>query len=179
VGNDYSINCAIPEDPAQLDGSRLKLRLPPPPRWRAGRPADVANSPRIRGALLGSPAPDAGYVLKLYRSIEPSITGAEGIDRLDLRTAVQTTALVRASTAGRAPVIGDIEWALAFWGFGLDGVFEAVDPPPSEIDTEGRAELFRGCAHDTLKQRRIASLVDTALSTKSFEDGIGSIREPK
>ncbi len=163
MGNDYSINPAVPEDPAQLDGSKLKLRLPPPRRWKAERPGDTAQSPRIEGALLGSPVPDAGYVLRLYRVVEPSIKGAEDIDRLDLRAAIQATALKRASGLGRAPTTSDIEWALAYWGFGIEGRFEPTDTPPSRVDKKTRAEVFAGCAHDAMKQRLIASSVDDSL----------------
>lgn len=112
---------------------------------------------------MGSPAPDAGFVLRLYRLVEPSVTDTEGIDRFDLRTAIQSTALKRASHLGRAPTRGDVEWALAYWGFGLEGEFEPSDTPPSGIDRRRRRELFRGCSHDALKQRVIASLVEASM----------------
>jgi len=167
LGNDYLINSNTPQDPAQLDGSRLKLRLPPPPRWRASRPAEVATHPHGKGVLLGSPVPDAGFALRLYRAIEPSVIGTQGIDPLDLRAAIQATALARASQLGRAPVRADIEWAVAYWGFGLKGQFDVSDRPPSGIHPAERNDLFSGCAHDVLKQRKIASLIDHSLVASS------------
>ncbi len=164
MGNDYSINSTVPDDPAQLDGSRLKLRLPPAPRWQASRPGEVALSPGWEGELLGSPAPDAGYVLKLLRMVEPSITGVEGTDRLDLRAAIQVTALRRASVLGRAPTLSDLEWALAYWGFGLAGKFDPSGVSASGMDPTGRDELFKGCAHDALRQRKVAASVDPRLA---------------
>jgi hypothetical protein len=157
LGNDYSINAEVPQEPALLDGSRLKRQLPPPPRWTPSRPGEALSLPRSSTPYLGTPAPDAGYVLRIYRHLEPSIVGAEGIDKHDLRAAIVATALRRASVMGRAPVRQDVEWALAYWGFGLQGEMPPADRPPSGIGADERAELFAGAAHDVLRQRLIAS----------------------
>ncbi len=102
--------------------------------------------------------------MKLFRMAEPSITGAEGIDRLDLRAAIQATALRRASVLGRAPTLSDLEWALAYWGFGLAGKFDPSGATASGMDPAERDELFSGCAHDALRQRRVAASVDPRLA---------------
>lgn len=122
----------------------------------ADRPAEVASVPPHSATYFGSPAPDAGYVLRLIKMMEPSITGAEGIERHDLRAGIQATALRRASVLGRAPVRSDVEWALAYWGFGLAGRFSPADPPPCGLSPDERSRLFAGAAHDWLVQRRLA-----------------------
>lgn len=110
--------------------------------------------------------------------MEPSIRGAEGIDGRDLRTAIQTTALERASTLRRAPTPEDIRWALVYWGLGLEEEFDPSEEPPSGLDRLRRAELFRGCAHDVLSQRRIATSIDRRLIAMPPLDIVALPRNP-
>ena len=112
---------------------RRGLDLPPADRWgtddekRLGpRPGDLGPD-QPRGPLLGSPGPDQGYALKLAHLREDNLELAPRENKEDVLAGVVLVAMKRASLFGRAPVIHDIDLALAIWGFLGDAPAELVD----------------------------------------------------
>ena len=128
---------------------RESLRLPPPRRWMADRPADLQRGQPV-GPKLGTPGPDQGYLLKLAERFTDRVQVAEGEHAEDAIAACVAVALRRAALFGRAPVSHDLEMALTLWGF-LGGA-------PDDL-VEFRHRLFAGAAHHYWDQRAVTDLV--------------------
>ena len=120
--------------------------------WWADRPGEVVEDGQPRGALLGSPGPDQGYVLTLTRHYEGKLTLTEGEHERDALAGAAALALKRASIFGRAPVIHDLTVALTVWGF-------LGDAPPELVEL--RKPLFEEVAHfhHYAEQRHLTDLV--------------------
>jgi hypothetical protein len=130
---------------------REAYKLPGAGEWHSHRPADYKPSPRARHRPnTGIPGPDQGYALLLAERLGTSLrlTDVEHAD--DVLAGAVAIALKRASTFGRAPVLGDIELALHLFGF-LEGA-------PEDL-VEARERLFAGIAHDYWQQRDLADLI--------------------
>lgn len=164
MATSYSINRNLPECRSKLDGTRLEIPLPAPRRWTPSRPGEIEGH-QPEGDLLGSPAPDAGYVLLLFERLAKRLRILNGENLDDVRAAITATALTRASRAGRAPCMNDLEWAAEYWGM-LDQGEDSMTTPLGGIAQERRAKIFAGCADDFTLLRRIANLV--------LEDGSAS-----
>jgi hypothetical protein len=133
---------------------RESLRLPPPRRWMADRPADLQRGQPV-GPKLGRPGPDQGYLLKLADLFTDRVEVAEGEHAEDAIAGCAAVALRRAALFGRAPVALDLEMALRLWGF-LGGA-------PDDL-VQFRHRLFAGAAHHYWDQRTVTDLVpDEAL----------------
>jgi hypothetical protein len=124
----------------------------PPDSWRAERPADLTG-PQPLGRGLGYPGPDQGYALLLARRIEPRLGLADGERNDDAVAGAVAVALKRASIFGRAPVIHDLEFAFALFGF-LGGA-------PDDLVAFRRTQ-FEGARHHYWDQRAIVDLVPYA-----------------
>jgi hypothetical protein len=135
----------------EADQVRPALRLEDPRPWVADRPAELHLPVRPGGKNLGTPGPDQGYALRLARRFA---------DRLDLRPGESEEAVVvgtallasrRAALFGRAPMVHDVETALALWGF-LDD-----DPPEGLVLV--RTLAFSSAARDYSVQRALVDRV--------------------
>ena len=130
--------------------SRESLRLPPPRKWMADRPADLQRGQPV-GPKLGRPGPDQGYLLKLAEErFTDRVEVAEGEQAEDAIAGCVAVALRRAALFGRAPVALDLEMALRLWGF-LGGA-------PDDL-VEFRRRLFAGAAHHYWDHRAVTDLV--------------------
>ncbi len=139
--------------PSDLTASpRSGLAMPPSRRWDNDRPGALGDR-QPRGAGLGSPGPDQGYALVLFRSIEGRLVLEPGEQLEDARAGCIGVALRRASLFGRAPVIHDLTVAFTIWGF--------LGSAPAEL-VELRRPLFQACAHHYEDQRAIVHLVPEA-----------------
>lgn len=132
------------------DQARQSLELPPPRRWTATRPADLAAG-QPRGPKLGDPGPDQGYALLLAERFHDRVRVTDGESVEDALAGAVAVAIKRASVFGRAPVTPDVELGLRVWGF-LD-----EDPPADLVET--RRHLFGGAAHHYWDQRAITDAV--------------------
>ncbi len=128
---------------------RESLRIPPPQRWMADRPADLQRGQPI-GPTLGRPGPDQGYALKLAEHFRDRVQVAEGENVDDALAGCVAVALKRAAVFGRAPVAHDLELALRLWGY-LGGA-------PDDL-VQYRRRLFGGAAHHYWDQRAITDVV--------------------
>lgn len=138
-----------------VDKTRPIRAYQSPPRrpdpWLAIRPGEIEGG-QPRGARLGTPGPDQGYVLRLVRQFEGQLTLTDGEHERDALAGASAVALKRASLFGRAPVIHDVRVALMIWGFLADAPAELVAM---------RTALFEEVwhPHHYAEQRHIADLV--------------------
>lgn len=132
------------------DEVRPAYRLATSRPWTPSRPADFRSGRRAEGIGTGTPGPDQGYALRLARRFAGTLTLAEGEHEDDALAGAVVIALRRAASFGRAPVLADIEFALALFGF--------LDDAPGDL-VEERKRLFRGAAHDYWDRRALAASV--------------------
>ena len=140
--------------PITLDDEvRPAYRLDPPVSWRAGRPGELrpGAATLVRGG--GVPGPDQGYALRLAERFRDRRVLAEGEHADDVVAGALAIALRRAALFGRAPVSGDIELALAAFGY--------LAAAPEDL-VRYRRGLFAGVAHDYTRQRAVAAVVPDA-----------------
>jgi hypothetical protein len=158
--------------PADLaDQPRHKQNLPPglapPPArdWRADRPGDLAGA-QPDGALMGKPGPNIGYAYTLAaRAREQlSLSAIEHAD--DAISVIAEIAAKRAASFGRAPVMGDIDVAIALLGY--DGV--ADDP-----FVEKRARLVQEASHSYIRRRALVDAVPESLLRKRMAEVAQSV----
>ncbi|HUB71351.1 MAG TPA: hypothetical protein VL984_13095 [Acidimicrobiales bacterium] len=132
------------------DRVRPSSRLSIPGRWEQDRPAELLSLRMPVGAGLGATGTDLGFGLKLARRVGQKAVLGDGEHLDDAIAGCFATGCRRASDYHRAPVIGDMEWAFALWGFF----------PGAPADLVGyRRPLFSGAAHDYVRQRVIVDLV--------------------
>lgn len=132
------------------DRIRPSDRLPVPGRWHADRPADLRELTPPTGARFGSAGPNLGYGLKLAHRFKGRLDLAPDESEEDVIAAGFACAAKRASTFGRAPVIGDLEWAYTLWG--------ALGDAPKEL-VGFRRRVLRGAAEDYWDQRAVVDRV--------------------
>jgi hypothetical protein len=130
------------------DRVRVSERLPTPDHWLAARPAEVRDrGGQPIGPMFGTAGPDQGYALKLAHHLQPQIV-ADHVD--DAIAGTIGVAMRRAALFGRAPVIHDVDLALALFGF--------YEGAPADL-VAFRRPLFEGAAHDYPTQRAIVDRV--------------------
>jgi hypothetical protein len=128
---------------------RTSLALPPPRHWMADRPADLQRGQPV-GPKFGVPGPDQGYALKVAERVADRVEVTDGEHVEDALAGAVAVATRRAALFGRAPVLQDVEMALALWGF-LGGA-------PDDL-VELRRRLFGGAAHHYWDRRAVTDLV--------------------
>lgn len=107
-------------------------------RWRPDRPGDLVTPEQVPwGGAFGTPGPDTGYALRLFR--KRGITVDPGV-RNDVEAAVMAIVGARTSALGRAPVGPDIDFAI-----------DLLDLPAAAVG-------LAGIAHD---HSRLRSLVES------------------
>jgi hypothetical protein len=136
---------------AEADQVRPALRLEPPRRWVAHRPAELRFPVHPGGPGRGRPGPDQGYALGLARRFEGRLRLREGESPADALAGAALIASRRSALYGRAPTVFDLEAALALWGF-------LADDPPADLVAARRA-AFSGASHDYVVQRALVDRV--------------------
>jgi hypothetical protein len=132
------------------DRIRPSERLTLPGSWTQDRPAELADLTPPKGAQFGVAGPDLGYGLKLAKRFVHDLVLTEGENEHDVVAGCFTCGTRRAAVFGRAPVIFDMEWAYALWGY--------LAPASAEL-VEMRVPLFRGAGHEYADQRRVVDAV--------------------
>ena len=132
------------------DRVRPSRRLSIPGPWAQDRPADIGSLRQPVGARFGATGPDLGFGLKLAKRVADRAVLAEGEDIADAIAGCFATGTRRSSAHHRSPVIYDMEWAFALWGF--------FPGAPAEL-VGYRLPLFAGAHHDYSRQRAVADAV--------------------
>ncbi len=132
------------------DEVRPASRLGPPAGWTANRPADFRPGPPPSGRGTGTAGPDQGYALLLAGRFADRLVLTAGERREDVLAGAAGIALRRASLFGRAPMAGDLEVALALFGF--------LAPAPPDL-VGYRRRLFAEAGHDYWAQRGLVQLI--------------------
>lgn len=143
----------LDDRPRQQQNLPPGLGYPPARSWRANRPGDlVASQPG--GTLRGRPGPNVGYAFTLAERSRDRFKLAPHEDLHDAISVVAEIAMKRAAAFGRAPVIGDVEVAMALLGY---------DGSADEAFAAGRARAVHDAAHDYPARRAIVDSVPDSL----------------
>jgi hypothetical protein len=140
---------------SEADQVRPALRLQAPRPWVADRPAELRFPVHPGGRGLGAPGPDQGFALRLARRFADRLRLVPGESEEDAVVGTALLASRRAALFGRAPMIHDVETALALWGL-LD------DHPPAGL-VDVRHLAFSSAAHDYHVQRALVDRVPEAV----------------
>jgi hypothetical protein len=130
--------------------------LPPPARWLPNRPGDL-GSDRADESRFGSPGPNVGYAYTLAERVKDRFKLAPGEHGADVVAVVAEVAGKRAASLGRAPVIGDVEYAMSILGYD-----EASDLTFGAL----RSTLVHEAAHDYRRRRALVDRVPEELARK-------------
>jgi hypothetical protein len=152
----------VPPDPSARPRQQQNLppgvALPPANDWRPDRPGDLGPD-QPGGALFGRPGPNVGYAYTLAQRAKDRLRLGPHEHAGDAIAVIAEVAGKRASRFGRAPVIGDIDCAIAILGY---------DGTASEEFVKARAALVHEAGHEYRRRRALVDAVpDTLLRDKS------------
>ena len=150
---DPFVSPALDDRPRQQQNLPPGMAYPPARAWRGGRPGDLPPG-QPHGPLLGNPGPNVGYAATLADRAKPRFRLGEHEHDHDAAAVVAEIAMRRAATFGRAPVVRDVDLAIAVLGY--DG---SADPE----FVAARSALVRGAAHAYTRRRTLVDAVPDAL----------------
>ena len=114
----------VPSDPSARPRQQQNLppgvALPPADDWRSDRPGDLGPD-QPEGALFGRPGPNVGYAYTLAQRAKDRLRLGPFEHADDAVAVIAEVAGKRAAQFGRAPVIGDIDLAIALLGYDGSG----------------------------------------------------------
>ena len=158
----------LDDRPRQQQNLPPGLGYPPARSWRADRPGDLGSkrtsAAQPGGTLRGRPGPNVGYGYTLAERAKDRFRLAAHEDLHDAVSVVAEIGMKRAAAFGRAPVIGDVELAMALLGYD-DNVDDAVRRVAGPRRPRRRARLQRAPRDRRLGARCLAGEVHSA--TKS------------
>jgi hypothetical protein len=155
----------VPPDPADRPRQQQNLppglALPPARGWRPTRPGDQRAPSVAGGALRGAPGPNVGYAYTLANGAKERFRLAEHEHTDDVVAVVAEIAGKRAAAFGRAPVIRDVDVAVALLGYDgtADDDFVAV-----------RRLLVHDAAHGYARRRELVDTVPEPLLRATPEE---------
>jgi hypothetical protein len=147
----------VPADPA--DRPRQQQNLPPglalpaARDWRANRPGDLRGA-QPDGALQGRPGPNVGYAYSLAERARPALELAPAEHAHDVVPVVAEIAGKRAALLGRAPVMLDVDLAVALLGY---------DGSADDEFVARRTRLVLDAGHDYTRRRALVDAVPDEL----------------
>jgi hypothetical protein len=149
----------VPPDPSARPRQQQNLppgvALPPANDWRSDRPGDLDLGPdQPGGALFGRPGPNVGYAYTLAQRVKDRLRLGPHEHAADAIAVIAEVAGKRAAQFGRAPVIGDIDCAIAILGYDGGGSAEFVT---------ARSALSHEASHDYRRRRALVDAVPDAL----------------
>jgi hypothetical protein len=153
------------------DQVRSLSRLQVPRSWEQDRPAEIVSLRQPIGAKFGSTGSDLGYGLKLANLVAERSVLAPDEHRDDVVAGCFSCGSRRASVYHRSPVIYDMEWAFALWGY-----WDFPEGTPEAL-VAFRKPVFAGAGHDYNRQRAIADFVGEAAIRLSPNDVRTGIRD--
>ena len=147
----------VPSDPSARPRQQQNLppgvALPPANDWRSDRPGDLGPD-QPEGALFGRPGPNVGYAYTLAQRAKDRLRLGPYEHAHDVVAVVAEVAGKRAALFGRAPVIGDIDLAIAVLGY---------DGNASEPFVKARSTLVHEAGHEYRRRRALVDAVPDAL----------------
>ena len=157
-----------PDDkPRQQQNLPPGLAPPPARDWRADRPGDLTGA-QPEGTLLGRPGPNIGYAYTLAARARDSLRLAPSEHADDAISVIAEIAAKRAGSFGRAPVMADIDVAIALLGY--DGVAD-------DAFVDKRARLVQEASHNYLHRRALVDAVPDDLLRKRMSEVAQSVDE--
>jgi hypothetical protein len=153
VPTDPFVPSELADRPRQQQNLPPGLAPPPARDWRADRPGDLGGV-SAEGALLGRPGPNVGYAYTLAARAVGALRMSALEHEPDVIAVVAEIAGKRAAYFGRAPVMADIDVAIALLGYDglVDDEFVAL-----------RSRLVHDAAHDYIRRRELVDAVPDAL----------------
>jgi hypothetical protein len=155
----------LDDKPRQQQSLPPGLGYPPARSWRADRPGDLvagrSTSAQPSGTLRGTPGPNVGYGYTLVERARErfQLAAHEHLD--DAMSVVAEIAMKRAAAFGRAPVIGDVDVAIALLGYDGSG---------DDAFVAWRTRAVHDCAHHYPLRRAVVDSVPPALLAKKAAD---------
>ena len=151
----------VPADPSARPRQQQNLppgvALPPATGWRSDRPGDLGPG-QPGGALFGRPGPNVGYAYTLAQRAKDRLRLGPHEHGEDAVAVIAEIAGKRAALVGRAPVIGDIDAAMALLGY---------DGTANEAFVTTRSALVHEASHSYLRRRVLVDAVpDTLLRAR-------------
>lgn len=155
----------LADRPRQQQNLPPGLAPPPASDWRADRPGDLDGT-TTTGLLVGRPGPNVGYAYTLAARAVGALRMSALEHDVDVVAVIAEIAGKRAASFGRAPVMGDIDVAIALLGYDglVDDDFVAL-----------RARLVHDAAHDYIRRRELVDAVPDALLPMRMADLIKSV----
>jgi len=154
----------VPPDPNARPRQQQNLppgvALPPAGAWSADRPGDLGPS-QPAGPLFGSPGPNVGFAYTLAERVKDRLRLAPSEHVHDALPVIAEIAGKRAASFGRAPVIGDIDVALAILGY---------DGSASDDFARARAILVHDAGESYPRRRALVDRVPDALLREKLGD---------
>jgi hypothetical protein len=148
----------VPADPSARPRQQQNLppgvALPPATDWRPDRPGDDLGPDQPEGPLFGRPGPNVGYAYTLAQRAKDRLRLGPFEHAEDVVSVIAEIAGKRAAQFGRAPVIGDIDAAIALLGY---------DGSASDDFVKTRSALVHDAAHDYRRRRALVDAVPDAL----------------
>jgi hypothetical protein len=157
----------LEDTPRQQQNLPPGLAPPPARDWRADRPGDLVGE-QPDGALLGRPGPNVGYAYTLAARARDSFRLAPSEHTDDAVSVIAEIAAKRAALFGRAPVMADIDVAIALLGY--DGIAD-------DAFVDKRARLVHESAHNYFRRRSLVDAVPDALLRKRISEVAQSVDE--
>jgi hypothetical protein len=143
----------VPADPDAKPRQQQNLppgvALPPASDWRPNRPGDLGPE-QPRGPLFGAPGPNVGFAYTLADRARERFQLGSFEDFDDAKVVVAEVAGKRAALFGRAPVMADIDRALALLGY---------DGSASTGQVEQRSFAVREASHSYPRRRALVDVV--------------------
>ncbi len=147
----------VPPDPSARPRQQQNLppgvALPPANDWRPDRPGDLGPD-QPGGALFGRPGPNVGYAYTLAQRAKDRLRLGPNEHAADAIAVIAEVAGKRAAQFGRAPVIGDIDVAIAILGYDGSG---------TESFVKARSALVHEASHEYRRRRAFVDSVPDAL----------------
>ena len=152
----------LDDRPRQQQNLPPGLGYPPAKGWRADRPGDLSGVAATAGRTLrGTPGPNVGYGYTLTERAHDRFQLAAHEDLHDAMSVVAEIGMKRASAFGRAPVMADIDLAMALLGY--DGSADAAF-------AAWRAQAVHEAGHSYLARRAIVDSVPESTLAKKVAD---------
>jgi hypothetical protein len=147
----------VPSDPSARPRQQQNLppgvALPPANDWRSDRPGDLGPT-QPGGALFGRPGPNVGYAYTLAQRAKDRLRLGPFEHAHDAIAVIAEVAGKRAAQFGRAPVIGDVDLAIAVLGY---------DGSASEAFVKARSAVVHEAGHDYRRRRALVDAVPDSL----------------
>lgn len=147
----------VPPDPSARPRQQQNLppgvALPPASDWRSARPGDLGPA-QPEGALLGRPGPNVGFAYTLAQRAKDRLRLGPFEHAHDATAVIAEIAGKRAASFGRAPTIGDVDFAVALLGY---------DGTASEPFVKTRTAAVYESGHDYRRRRAVVDAVPDEL----------------